>query len=1075
MPGPITYAAVALLARDRIGQIRRALQAKKDAGNAKEIDLHVLYLATQAESMMSASQPVIEPPIRLYGPPLTDHVSRFTLLGAIGPDLPRYAAYFVPGQRWLFDTLHKGTPDTDRERALANSTNLVFDFWRRVGPAIDAGTSDQKKRDEAKAKMQAYVLGHLCHIATDVLSHPYFETIEARLSVPPAGTNPGIRFMTRDDVAGAFDARVSDQFFARGTDTRNKKWADWFPTPSDVPTEFAQSMSDSITAVYTARAQGMPLFDETFGKIDPAPPALSPALISESIDYFRTIMEIERVWTLGDWLGATAAMFLPMGFAYFGALALPLGKDLSRSLTAADGANASAIRTYESIVYPVAVSSLGPLVTMIIVSASGRGLRAEGVTGWIQAGLSLVASIGFFATLGGEDAARWILWFVVPLVLAVAQIVFVLIRGASENSRKLLFMGPLVQIALAMLFMLLYRVWLHNGVEAFQGASPNYLEAFGDFAAWLAIVVVLWFVTAILFRYVFSSHVPDDQNLFANGDPRTFLRLYDETTLVHDLGAAITAENFGALSYPPARRPLFKIWWEPAVQPNATMLISHDRLLFSWPGLATPGDQTVFAPVFPTTIDSFATALAKIITNDAGKGILHVASARDDEKTLELAPGLIFGDAGDDKTDLVGHNAAAFVAVPLPTTEATAFTLYHTVRPRLAERMGQSGGAGDSVRQAASRPGSMLTQTVANPKQYTATNGTDGKAPFMQKLFLPGDIIEIASGGATGEQRIVEQIVNDTNIVVSSPFQFAIPAAGIAYKRAANDRSVRVAYAAQVVPAGLNVGAGPNDITASVGGTPRFGTMFMVGDIVEISAPPPVAPATVPLFQPFRRTVVAVKDQTLVGTPPIARDLLQLDAPLSLVNSPAVLTRVSDEEADGFPFVADPSDVLGDGIAVMNDAADLAALLCLGGASRLSTSATPVTPPGAAKPVHRVSQVFRNWNLDRRRVNEWKLMVTGGAESERRGDFRVDEEAAPVDPADASETFSDAFINGRIAADSLVRERGWLNIFRGYVDMAARARTDSSSAEVFRPGQPANRDLSRAMAYLIDATEGVAP
>jgi hypothetical protein len=122
-----------------------------------------------------------------------------------------------------------------------------------------------------------------------------------------------------------------------------------------------------------------------------------------------------------------------------------------------------------------------------------------------------------------------------------------------------------------------------------------------------------------------------------------------------------------------------------------------------------------------------------------------------------------------------------------------------------------------------------------------------------------------------------------------------------------------------------------------------------------------------------------------------------------------------------------------------------------------------------------VSQVFRNWNLDRRRVNEWKLMVTGGAESERRGDFRVDEEAAPVDPADASETFSDAFINGRIAADSLVRERGWLNIFRGYVDMAARARTDSSSAEVFRPGQPANRDLSRAMAYLLDATEGVAP
>src|SRR5829696_7562215 len=100
MPGPLTYAAITLLARDRIGQIKRALTAKKEAGTAKELDLHVLYLATEAEKMMNASQPVIEPPVRLYGPPLTEHVSRFTLLGAIGPDLPRYAAYFAPGQRW---------------------------------------------------------------------------------------------------------------------------------------------------------------------------------------------------------------------------------------------------------------------------------------------------------------------------------------------------------------------------------------------------------------------------------------------------------------------------------------------------------------------------------------------------------------------------------------------------------------------------------------------------------------------------------------------------------------------------------------------------------------------------------------------------------------------------------------------------------------------------------------------------------------------------------------------------------------------------------------------------------------
>lgn len=187
------------------------------------------------------------------------------------------------------------------------------------------------------------------------------------------------------------------------------------------------------------------------------------------------------------------------------------------------------------------------------------------------------------------------------------------------------------------------------------------------------------------------------------------------------------------------------------------------------------------------------------------------------------------------------------------------------------------------------------------------------------------------------------------------------------------------------------------------------------------------------------------------------------------------IVRVSDVDADGFPYVADAADVFGDGDAIMNDAADLAALLCLGAASRMATNDTPVTPAGATKPVHRVYQVFRNWNLDRRRVNEWKLMVSGGAASERRGDFRAPEEAAPVGPPDATETFSDAFIAQRTAGDTIVREHGWLGVFRSWVDMASRARTDTTSAEVFRPGTPSNRDLSRAMAYLLDATEGVTP
>src|SRR5262245_44642041 len=135
--------------------------------------------------------------------------------------------------------------------------------------------------------MRAYVLGHVCHVAADVLSHPYFEAIEARLGQPAA--TPPVRFMQRADVAGAFDVRVADTFFGRGTDTRTKKWADWFPTSGEIPSSFSKSMEDTIRSLYGARAEGLPAFEEAFKQIDPAPPPLSAGLISEAVEYLRTI------------------------------------------------------------------------------------------------------------------------------------------------------------------------------------------------------------------------------------------------------------------------------------------------------------------------------------------------------------------------------------------------------------------------------------------------------------------------------------------------------------------------------------------------------------------------------------------------------------------------------------------------------------------------------------------------------------------------------------------------------------------------------------------------------------------
>ncbi len=1085
MPGPLTYAAVTLLARDRLGQIKRALAARKAAGKAGELELHVLHLATEAERLMSASQPVIEPPVRLYGPPLTDHVSRFTLLGAVGPDLPRYAAYFVPGKDWLFNTLHKGTPDENRERVLVHSTDLVFDFWRRVGPLIDSEFSDVAKRDQAKAKMQAYALGHLCHVATDVLAHPWFESIEARLTDPTA--TPPVRRMRRDDVAGAFDAHVADVFFGRGTDTRTKKWADWYPTTSEVPKAFAKALNASIAALYGQRANGLPAFDEAFGKLNPQPPALSEALINEAVEEFRDIIAIERTWTYADWLGATAAMILPMAFALPGALLLPRAKDMSKEFPATELPDAEDQRTYESVVYPYAATALGPLVSMILVSASGRGLRAEGVTGWVQAGLSLVASVGFFASLGGAGAARWTLWFAIPMAMTVFQIIFAIARGGRENSRKLLWLGPLMQLLVGTLFLLLYRGWLHGSIEELQkdGDARDDGVIVRDFLLWLLIILVLWFGHAALWRLWFSSHVPDDQNLFAGGEPRQFLQLYDDVDLVHDVGVAFDSDHLADLSYPAARRPLFKLRYEAVGANTLTLRVDRDQLRFRWTiPVATP-DRIVYAPIGPVTADQYAQLLAKAVTGDGTLGTLHVSAARADEAQLELAAGFVFADHGDTlvaqaeeggkkaKTLTESNNEAKLFKL-IGGDEAGSFMLFHAPRPRLAMQMGVGGPVPELKRTAQNTAaGTTLTlvpAAVGAPpsRRYTASNDGAGNSPRLRSLFVPGDVLGFLVAGAVVEQRIVEQVLSDTDVIVSSPFTTAIPAGGISYQRVASDRGVRLTGTSPVQVPPPNPGVGPNDMQVVVPAT-FFGAQFKAGDVVEFRSAAAGTPRQ-------RRTIVAVKDQSPVGAPPANVNLIELDAPLAPAPVGAVfIDRLSDAEGDGYPFMADANEVFGDGGSVMNDAADLATLLCLGAASRLTSSSAPVTPSGATKPLHRVSQVFRNWNLDRRRVNEWRALVGGGAVSERRGDYRATEEAAPIDPLDAGEVLTDAFIAQRQAAERTVLSKGTLGVFRSWVDMTSRQRTDATTAEVFRPGEENNRDLSRAMAFLIDAAEGVAP
>jgi hypothetical protein len=153
---------------------------------------------------------------------------------------------------------------------------------------------------------------------------------------------------------------------------------------------------------------------------------------------------------------------------------------------------------------------------------------------------------------------------------------------------------------------------------------------------------------------------------------------------------------------------------------------------------------------------------------------------------------------------------------------------------------------------------------------------------------------------------------------------------------------------------------------------------------------------------------------------------------------------VEREKSEGYQYVADGSDD-NPGETVMDYAADVAALVCLGAVTELNqrsaTTGAPVAAAGAA------DQVLRNWCLDRRRVNEWRMMVAGGALAETGG------QTAPTAPTLA-------------AGEKVANALGWVPLLRQWIGMV-KAGGDAEDQTV-RPNGFKNSELSQALAFLLN-------
>jgi hypothetical protein len=155
--------------------------------------------------------------------------------------------------------------------------------------------------------------------------------------------------------------------------------------------------------------------------------------------------------------------------------------------------------------------------------------------------------------------------------------------------------------------------------------------------------------------------------------------------------------------------------------------------------------------------------------------------------------------------------------------------------------------------------------------------------------------------------------------------------------------------------------------------------------------------------------------------------------------------------------------------SLMSIAADFGALLSMSA----STHIVPDLKDSNENEVGKVYQVFKNWNLDRRRLNEWRAIVSGNAINERdstRSAYTENMLGGSLRPSDHA-TWEEALKSDQTAFDEgerTARELGWTKVLREWMDVARDTNQDTLARTSFKPGQPSNQALSRAMAYLLD-------
>ena len=272
------------------------------------------------EALDNFAAPPLAPPDVMGDAPLGSQVSKLAVMGAMGPDIPAFANALQPGQAWVFELGAQG--NARQQPRAGHRAHRSMSRWRsRRRPCrAFARRCRPAARTWRCAGYGPTCRVTCCHLAGDIVSHPFINDIEWHLGT--AAQNK----LTHADGEAAHDAMVAQRVYGRGGLRDGPDWENaWPKTGTEIPDQLFAAYAEALEAVLKAktdRPKGLGELEHLLAQLDP--PTLDDSFLRDGYEMLKGGI-VRHVYGHGapGWALLLTPAMLPVIALPFMALILP--------------------------------------------------------------------------------------------------------------------------------------------------------------------------------------------------------------------------------------------------------------------------------------------------------------------------------------------------------------------------------------------------------------------------------------------------------------------------------------------------------------------------------------------------------------------------------------------------------------------------------------------------------------------------------------------------------------------------------------------------------------------------------